>query len=169
MRCGIGVRMSHFLDIHPTLGGDHEGDGLGRPVDQATYIRLCVDLLGGRDQDLLDLEALDVHSQDRLRVGPGFPGRARQLDPACLSPPSGMDLGFHHDPPRQLLSNVLCLLRGLGDLPRGDGNAGPSEDLLRLIFVDIHLDPRSGLKRVEPRAIHHEGAGCSRALGIRGR
>ena len=65
--------------------------------------------------------------------------RARDLDPARLAAPAGVDLCLDRPGRAAELPRRLDRLRGgIGDPSRQDGDAEASQQLFRLIFVDVH-------------------------------
>ena len=94
-------------------------------------------LAAGSDQDTVDREALDLHAEDRAGVLERLVGRLGELDAAGLAAAAGLDLGLDDDD-AELLSSGLRLVGSVGDDAQGDWYVVLGEELLRLIFHQIH-------------------------------
>ena len=156
----VGRVMGHLLDVHAALGGDDHRDARGGAIDQHRQVELLVD---GRA--LLDVEPVDL-----LALGPGLVRDQRgaeqarglllhivdgldHLDAAGLAAATGVDLGLH-DPDRA--AELFGGLDGLLDAERrqalGDRHAERAQNLLGLIFVDIHAVPLPVPRYLLPRS-----------------
>ncbi len=151
--------LGHLLDIHTPLGRGND-DGLGsRPVHQNGQVVFLFDV--GRLVEvnrahfltgiagLLGNEDVAEHSLG-LRLGVLRGGH--DVDPSLeailegsLASSAGMNLGFDHDGlvRRQGGDRLIELLRGLGDRPIGHGHSGVCEELLGLVFVNVHFRKKS--------------------------
>ena len=96
----------------------------------------------GRDQDLADGDALDVHAEDAPGDLLGLFGDAGQLDAAGLAAATHEDLRLDHDLPRPAREEPFGrgprLGRRSGDLPRRDRQALGEQQRLRVGFLDLH-------------------------------
>ena len=135
---GVGVLLRHLLDLHPTLGREHAEVELRRPVEGEGGVVLLGDVARLLDPDHLHQVPLDVHAEDVLGVGARLVGVGRELDAAGLAAPAHLDLGLHDDG----IADAVGHLHRLGH--RGDGravghgDAVAREQLLALVFEEIH-------------------------------
>ena len=148
--------MGNALDVHAALGRDDEGDAPDRAVDQDRQIEFAVDVGAVFDVEAVDLLAGragllgDQRVAEHLAgVGDDLGHRPRQADAtlgvgakfleAALAAAAGMDLALHDiERPGQLLGGCLRLA-GLEDGDAvGDRQAIALEQLLALVFVDVH-------------------------------
>ena len=127
-----------LLDIDAAGRTHHEHRLARRPVHDDAHVRLAGDVGGLGDEHLLHREPLDVHAQDGAGLLPRVLGRGAVLDAARLAAAAGMHLRLHHDGLPVAGCDRLRLVRRGGDLARRHGDAVRAEDLLRLVFVDIH-------------------------------
>ena len=136
----------HLFDVHAAFGGGDEGDAAGAAVDQRGEIKLAVD---GRA--VLDIEALHdaamraglVRDQRHAEHALGFfldiLDGFDDLDAAAFAAAAGMDLRLHHpDRPAKLLRRSDRFLHREGGLAARHGHAEAAQNLLGLIFVDVH-------------------------------
>jgi hypothetical protein len=135
-RLGLGGR--DLLDVHAALGGQHDQRGAGAAVEDDGGVELGGDVARRLDPHLVDLEALDVHAEDRVRVLARLVGVLGDLDAAGLAASSDEDLGLDD-------AGVPDLVGGrdhLGDGGRGasgrNGDVVAGEELLALIFEEVH-------------------------------
>jgi hypothetical protein len=154
----VRVRVRDLLDLDTALGaGDRQVGAVGA-VDQEREVILLGDAGGRHDVQLLDDVALDVQSEDgvrlRLRVG----GIVGQLDASGLAPATGLDLRLDDHPAADPLGRGPGLLRGGGDLTDGRPHAVLGEQRLRLVLHQVH-DVRCPLSPVG-----RPGRGFVRAL-----
>ena len=74
----LGVVDGDLLDLDAALGRAHQQDPPAGPVEHGRQVELLTMSAAGRDEDLADGDALDVHPEDR----PGDPlrlvGRGRR-------------------------------------------------------------------------------------------
>jgi hypothetical protein len=134
-----GVR--DLLDVHAAGGRADRQEGTVRAIEQEGEVVLLGDRARLLDQDLVDRVALDVHAEDLSGLPVGVVGILGHLDTARLAPAAGLDLGLHHDPPGQLRGRGTCLLRGVRDLSARHRDAVLREELLRLMFEQVHEGP----------------------------
>ena len=87
----------------------------------------------------------DVHAEDRGRVRLGLLGRVRELDAAGLAAAADEHLRLDDDLAAELLGSGASLLGSRREAPLRHRNAGAREQLLSLVFVEIH-----GRARVYP-------------------
>ncbi len=81
---------------------------------------------------------LDVHPQDGGGLGGGVSRTVSDLHSAGLAPAAGLDLRFDDDAPTEIGGDGARLVGGRGDLAGRHGDAVIGEQLLRLIFEEIH-------------------------------
>ena len=89
--------------------------------------------------------AADVHAEDRVGVRLGLLRRLGELDAAGLAAAADEHLRLDDDLAAELLGGGAGLLGGRRHAPVRHGNAGAREELLPLVFVEIH-----GRARVYP-------------------
>src|ERR1043165_6843703 len=134
----LGSLRRDFLDVDAAGGTDHQDRPLRRAVDDDADVALGGDLGGPGGQDFWAREALDRHSDDGLGVRFGLRRGLRELDAARLAAPAGVHLRLHDD----LASEAFGDCTGLGRRWRGcagrHGDAVPSQNVPRLILVQIH-------------------------------
>ena len=138
----VGPAGRNLLDLDPALGRAHQEDSPGGPIEDGRQVELLDDVGRRPDEDLADRDALDLEVEDRLGDELGLLGEAGELDAARLAPPADQDLGLDHD--------LLCagreepigggpgLGRGVGHLPRRDGQTLGDEERLGVGFLDLH-------------------------------
>ena len=150
----VGMLLGDLFDVHAAFGRGDDGDAAGRAVDQLRDIELARDVAALLDIDLLDLFALraglvgdQAAAQHLVGAGDHLLHGAADLDAAGLAAAAGMDLGLHHpDRTVQLLGDGLGLGRVVGDVAARHRHAIAPQQLLGLIFVDIHgLPPQASV------------------------
>jgi hypothetical protein len=151
------VRMlgGDFLDIHAALGRGDDSDTAGLAVDELRDIKLARDIAALLDIDLLDFLALrsglvrhEAAAQQLVGAGHHLLHGAADFHAARLAAAAGMDLGLH-DPDRaiQLFGDGLGLRRIMGDIAARHRHAIAPQQLLGLIFVNVHGLPPPGFCR----------------------
>jgi hypothetical protein len=154
----LGRFVGHRLDVHPALGGDHEGDAARDAVDQHREVELfgdlgafldveAVHLLAGRagldrHQRLTEhLAGVLLHLVDRLgdaHAALGALGRALE---GALAAAARVDLALHDpDGAAEFLGGGFGLRRVEDGHAAGDGQAELLQHGLGLVFVDVHRD-----------------------------
>jgi hypothetical protein len=153
---GVGLRGRDLLDLHAACRRGDDDDALGAAVHDEREVELLGDV--GR--------FLDVEARDKLAAGTGLVRhellaeqvfrRALDLgvvrahaDAARLAARARMDLRLH-DPlvAADLGGAIGRLLGAVGEAAAGDRNAVPMQQLLRLVFVDVHFLELPRLKEV---------------------
>ena len=146
----LGMGGSHFLDLHAALGRGDDRDATLGAIDQHGQVELARDvepLLDVQPPDLLPLGAgllgHELHAEHLRRRRDGRSHALAHLDPAALATPAGVDLGFDdHDllasALEELLGDGLHLVQREGGLALGNGCAVAREQLLGLVFVQLH-------------------------------
>ena len=142
----VGRTLRQLLDLDAALGGGDQRDPSGGAVDRQCQIELAGDVAARLDIDPLDLAPFgsglvrhELFADQRLRRRRDLVLRAHQLDAAGLAAAAGMDLRLDDpnasaDAPR----HPDRLVRGIGDAPLRHRHAEFREQLLRLVFVDVH-------------------------------
>src|SRR5712692_3214246 len=128
----------HFLDVYAPGGTDHQDGPLRGAIHDDPDVALRCDLCCRRDEDLLHGETLDRHAEDRGRRRLGGVGAVRQLHAARFPAAAGMHLCLDNDLAAEALGDRACLRRRGGDLAGRYRNAVPSQNVPRLILVQIH-------------------------------
>ncbi len=143
-----------FLDVHAARRGRDERNAPGIAVEQQAQIEFALDLRAGFDVDLVDGQPFGARllrgepraehaGRGRRDVG----DRLRELDAARLAAPAGVDLRLDDpDPAAQPARGVRSFFRGRGDETGGHGDAVADEELLGLVFVQVHERGRLGDK-----------------------
>ncbi|KAF1856457.1 hypothetical protein Lal_00048580, partial [Lupinus albus] len=180
----LGSLVGYFLDVHATFGGGHEHDAAAGTVYHGAQVQFLGDIGAGLDQDLAD----------RLAVGVGLVGHQAlaepvggerlgvvlaldQLHAARFTAAAGMDLGLD-DPlaATDFFAGFCGFFRGIHGEALGYGQAVLSEQLLTLIFVEIHaclpssFGQSGGLSAVSPggsRRVARRGSSVRNPLGRR--
>ena len=133
--------MRDLFDLHAARGGaDGEERAVGA-VEQEGEVVLLRDRAGFLDQDLVDRVALDVHAEDLGGLLLGVGGVGGDLHATGLTAASGLDLGLDDDAAGQLLGCRTCLLHGVRDNAARHRDAVLREELLRLMFEQVHEGP----------------------------
>jgi len=125
------------LDVHPPLGGEHQDVGTVVAVDGEAEVDLLGDVERALAVDEGHLEALDDHADDGLGGGARLLRRLGELDAAGLAAAADGDLRLDRDRPN-LAGSVGRFIRCLGHLSRRYGDAEGGEDLLGLVFEQLH-------------------------------
>src|SRR5205085_6671006 len=118
---------------------------------------LLRDLRGLLDPELADDVAADVEPEDVARLRLRVRRTVRELDPARLAAPAGQHLRLHDDLAAELLRGRPRLLRRHREPSFRDGDSLAAEELLALVFVEIHggestqRPPRGARLRPPPR------------------
>jgi hypothetical protein len=131
----------------------HDHDPLGLAVEHQSEIQLALDRHGGLDVQPMDDPTLrpglmgdQPLAQQILGRLPDFILTGAELDATGLAPGSGVNLSL--DGPARAADfrgAVHRLLRAVGDPAARNGDAESGEQLLGLIFVDVHS--RSGKRK----------------------
>ena len=127
-----------FFDVDAAGGTDNQHRPLRRPIHDDPDVALGGDLRRRRDEDLLYREALDRHPEDggRRRLGGVRP--VRQFDAARFPAAAGVHLRLHDDLAAEALGDPARLGRRRRDVARRHEDAVLSQDVPRLILVQIH-------------------------------
>ena len=135
-----------FLDVHAAGRRGHERDAARVAVEQQAEVQLALDLRAGLDVDLVDrqavargllgLEPLPEHALGRRG---DVRGRLDHLDAARLAAATGVHLRLDHpDRTSEPLGGVDGLFWRGGDETRRHRDAVAGEQLLGLVFVEVH-------------------------------
>src|SRR6185437_7332926 len=141
--------MRHFLDVHAALGRGDEGDVAGGTIDEGGKIEFALDRRAVLDVETFDDAALRprlMRDEPHAEHAPGFffdiLDGLDDFHAAALAAAAGMDLRFH-DPHRA--AQIFCRRDGFGDAEGGlaarHGSTEATEDVLGLIFMDVHREP----------------------------
>src|SRR5205807_9570456 len=87
---------AYLLAIHAAHAREHRQRLFGAAVQQHRRVVLLVDLGGLLYVELVDREAADLHSEDRVRMLLGLGAVLGELDPARLAAAAAEDLGLDH-------------------------------------------------------------------------
>ena len=144
----------------PPIDGEHHERLLGAAVEDDRRVVLGRDVGGPLDPDLVDGQAPDVHAEDRLGVRLGLVGVLGDLDAAGLAAPADLHLGLDDDRETELLGRRPRLLRRVGMPPLGHGHAVLGEQLLSLVFEQVHVvqPPSFRARAICPPAGRRAGA-----------
>jgi hypothetical protein len=112
----LRLLLRDLLDVDAAAGGQQAEVQLGRAIQRERRVVLLCDVAGALYPERLDNMTLDVHAQDVHGVRADLVGVGRELDAACLAPPTHVDLGLHHD-------RVADLVGGLDRLRHGEHGA----------------------------------------------
>lgn len=145
----------HLLDLHPPLARGHQRDPAAVAIDEKRKIKLARDVAA-----LLDIDAMHLApgrpgllGDERVAKHQGcglarLLGRTREPHAALArrvvgempgATPAGMDLRLDHiDRAGKRPRRRFRLFRGPGDMPREHRDAVFAQQLLGLIFVDVH-------------------------------
>ena len=140
----LGVLLGDLLDLHPAGRRGDQHRPPGRVVDHRAEVELAVDvdlLLDEHGVHGLAAGALDgdeLRAEQRLRGGARLLDAVGELDPAGLAASAGVDLRLHHHLAAELLGGGGGLVGGAGDLAARHGHAVAGEQLLGLVFVQLH-------------------------------
>ena len=131
-----------LLDLDAALGGAHEQDPPGAPVEHGAEVELADDVGRRGHEDLADRDALDVHAEDRPGDRLRLRGVRGELHAAGLAAPADEHLGLDDDrvgaQGESPLRGRPCLGRRPGDFPGGDRQALGHEEGLGVGFLDLH-------------------------------
>jgi hypothetical protein len=149
----------YFLDVHAAFGGCNEGDARGDAVDQGCEVQFALDAGAVFDVNAVDLFAgrSGLFGDKRvaehlLRFRGGFGGGFGQADAAffagggflerAFATAASMDLRLDDpDRPVHLGGPGFGLVSVENDAAVGNRHAEVFQQLLRLIFVDVHKMP----------------------------
>ncbi len=135
----LGSLRGDFLDVDTARGTHHEHRLFRRPVEDDADIGFARDIGGVGDEHLLHRQPLDLHAEDAAGDLARLFRRFRELHTASFPASAGMHLRLHDDgapdAPRDLLGLVGCSR----DITGRNRNAVTAQDVLRLVFVDVHL------------------------------
>ena len=134
----VGALLGHLLDLHAALRREHVERLLGAAVEREREVVLLRDVGGRLDPELADDVPPDVEPEDLLRALLRLVRVRGELDPARLAAPAGEDLGLDDDGAAEHLRRLARLAGGRREAPVGDRDPDAPEELLALIFVEIH-------------------------------
>ena len=137
----LGTGASELLDVHAALGGHHREVVAGRAVEQHRRVELPGDRQQLLDEHLGHLVALEVRPEHAGGFLGGPFGRVDEHDAPALAATADLHLHLHDAPAAELTGGVRGLLRRLGDDPARRHDAVSAEELLALVFVQIHVAP----------------------------
>ena len=132
------VALGDLLDVHPALRREHHQRLLGRAVEDDRGVVLGGDVRGLLDPQLVDRVPADVHAEDRARVLLGLLAVVCELDAARLAAAADQDLRLDDDRIAELLTGGHGLVEGPRRAPLGHGDAVLREELLALVFEEVH-------------------------------
>ena len=128
----------HPLDLDAALGRQHQQRALGAAIEGDREVVLARDLGRALDPHPANGVALDVHAEDLRRLALGLIRPVRQLDAAGLAAAADQHLRLDDHLTADLLSRPASLRRCGCQGAVGYGDAEPLEQLLALVFVQIH-------------------------------
>ena len=134
----LGLGGGDLFDLHAALDRAHGQVGAVGAVEQEGDVVLLGDVAGLGDQQLLHDVALDVQAEDVLRVGERVVGGGGVLHAAGLAAAADLDLRLDHDRLADFLGDRLGVLGGVGHPAGRGGHVVLGEQLLRLVFEEIH-------------------------------
>ena len=135
------ARRGHLFYVHATDRGEHHHGPAPIAVERDPEVELARDVGGSLYIHLLDAQSFYVHAQDRRRSALRFLGRFRHLDAAGLAASARVHLRLHGDWRGDGLRCGLRFFWRRGETTVRNGDARAREDLLRLVFVDLHGVP----------------------------
>ena len=135
---GGGVLLGDRLDVHAAHAREHHHRLLGAAVEHEGRVVLLGDVRGLLDVQLVHGQAADVHAEDGLGVLLGLGAVVGQLDAAGLAAAADLDLGLDHHGVAELLGRGHGRFDGLGGPSLGHGHAVLGEELLALVFEEVH-------------------------------
>src|SRR3989441_5737837 len=124
------------FDVDPALRARHEERLSGRSIDGEAEVELPSDVEPFLEVHFFHAIAVDVHAENLPGDRAGFVERIRGLDSAGLSASSDEDLRLDHAGEGRIDDAV----RSRCDGPSRNGDAIAGEDLLRLVFEELHAD-----------------------------
>jgi len=164
--------MRDRLDVHAALGRGDEGDAARFPVDEQGEVEFLgdIDAVGHVEPVHLLAGRAGLDGDERVaehlgRSRPDLIGAAGKADAAlgvgaqllelALAAAAGMDLRFHDvERAGQLSRGGDSLVDAHRGIAGGDGHAELRQQLLGLIFVDVH---GAGLKHMPPLPAREAG------------
>ncbi len=135
------------LDVHAALGREHHQRRLGAAVEDHRRVVLGGDLRRPLDPYLVDGQAANVHAEDRLSVRCRLIFVVGDLDAAEFAASTDLYLRFDCARVTDLLSCRHRFLHGARGLAGGDWDSVPCEQLLALIFEQVHTSQSIGFRR----------------------
>jgi hypothetical protein len=134
----LRARLRDLLDVDAALGRQHEERLLLSAVERDREVVLLRDLRGLLDPEPPDDVTTDVEAEDLPGPRLGVVGILGELDPTSLPAPAGEHLSLDDDLAAELLRSRARLCRRRHETAFGHGNAEAREELLSLVFVEIH-------------------------------
>ncbi len=101
-------------------------------------VRFGRDVRGGSHEHLFDRQPLDLHAEDLAGDLARFLGGLGELHAARLAAAAGVHLRLDHHRAAELARDRLGLGGGRRDLAGRNRNAFLSQQLFRLILVNVH-------------------------------
>ncbi len=135
---GVGVLLGDGLDLDAAFLGQHAEVLLGAAIEREAGVVLLGDVGGLLDPDPLDDVALDVEPQDVAGVLADGVDVGGELHTPGLAATTGVDLGLDHDRRAESLGSGDGFVDAERDLARRGGHSVGSEELLPLVFEQIH-------------------------------
>ncbi len=137
-----GILPGDLFDLDAALRRGHQCDPPAGAIDDRPQVVLLDDVYGGRDEDLPDGYALDVHAEDLGADRGGFRRRTGELHAAGLAAPADKHLCLDDNAagPRveERSGGRLDFSRRSGHLPRRHRQPLGQHERLRVGFLNLH-------------------------------
>ena len=134
----VGVLVGDGLDLHTTLRGEHPEMLLGAAIERERRVVLLRDVGRVLDPDHVHDVALDVEAEDVAGVEPRFVRVLGELHPTGLAPAAHLDLGLDDDRIADALGRGDRVVDVVDCNTGRHGDPVPREQLLALVFEQIH-------------------------------
>ena len=130
-----------LFDLDAALGRQHAEVLLGGAVEGEGGVVLLGDVGRLLDPQAAHDVALDVEAEDVVGVRAGLVGVGGELDAAGLAPTAHVHLGLDHHRVAEPLGGGDGLVHGERHLTGRDRDAVAREELLALVFEEVHRAP----------------------------
>ena len=145
----IGFGGGDLLDLHAAMRMGDDTDLLHPAVEHQPDVELAVERHRGLDIEPVDdfprrpsLIGDERSPEQLLGRGADLIDRRAELDAARFPPSTGVNLGLHHPAiAADFFGAVHGLIRCVDHAAARHGHAEPREQLLGLVFVDVHRQP----------------------------
>src|SRR5439155_11575378 len=134
----VGILLGDLLDLDATLRREHEERLLCAAVERDREVVLLRYVGCLLDPEPADDMPTDVEAEDLARLLLGVGGGLGELDAAGLATAAGEDLRLDDHRPAERGRSGAGLFRRHGEAAFGDGDADAAEELLALVFVQMH-------------------------------